>query len=65
MDRAGGTVLPSFGSHHPFPPRSIRRGQPGMVLSVREGLGAGRLDLLTGLAESFRGRSETWTERAL
>ena len=25
----GGTVLPSFGSHHLFPLGSIRRGQPG------------------------------------
>jgi hypothetical protein len=36
----GGTVLPSFGSHHLFPLGSIRREQPEVVLRVCEGLGA-------------------------
>jgi hypothetical protein len=44
----GGTVLPSFGSHHLFLLGSIRRGQPGMVLRVREGLGAGGAICLPG-----------------
>lgn len=61
----GGTVLPSFGSHHLFPPRKHPERATRDGVEVREGLGAGGLDLLTGLAESSRGWSLNWTERAL
>ena len=46
------------------PSEASGEGNQGVVLRVREGLGAD-LDLLTGLAESSRGRPLTWTERAL
>ena len=35
----GGTVLPSFGSPRPVPRGSIPKGQPGVGLRGREGLG--------------------------